>query len=214
MTTKQKTIIVTGATQAIGAAAPSLFVDRGYNVVGDSRKIGRKNELPRSDNLALVDGDIGLASTAQMIVDTALKRFASVYALINNIGTVFAKPFTERTPENFRTLSSTNLRRDDHQRSIDAVPEPRDGYALQGIRVNVLAQGVADSPLHKNKLKEFLRTLSPLGQTAPAKDIAEAAAIVPNLDQGTFDRLAQDAEQNCPISRVLEAETTLNARLV
>ena len=39
-------------------------------------------------------------------------------------------------------------------------------------------------------------------------------ASVPNLDQDTFARLAQDAEQNCPISRVLKAEITLDARLV
>ena len=32
MTTKQKTIVVTGASQAIGAAAPSLFLDRGYKL--------------------------------------------------------------------------------------------------------------------------------------------------------------------------------------
>ena len=39
-------------------------------------------------------------------------------------------------------------------------------------------------------------------------------ASVPNLDQDTFDRLAQDAEQNCPVSRVLRAEITLDAKLV
>ena len=39
-------------------------------------------------------------------------------------------------------------------------------------------------------------------------------ASVPNLDQDTFDRLAQDAEQNCPISRALRAEITLDAKLV
>ncbi len=39
-------------------------------------------------------------------------------------------------------------------------------------------------------------------------------ASVPNLDQDTFDRLAQDAEQNCPISRALKAEITLDAKLV
>jgi osmotically inducible protein OsmC len=39
-------------------------------------------------------------------------------------------------------------------------------------------------------------------------------ASVPNLDQDTFDRLAQDAEQNCPVSRVLKAEITLDARLI
>jgi NAD(P)-dependent dehydrogenase (short-subunit alcohol dehydrogenase family) len=57
MTTKQKTDIVTGCSQGIGAAAPYLFLDRGYNVLGNSRKISHKNELQRSNHLALVDGD-------------------------------------------------------------------------------------------------------------------------------------------------------------
>ncbi|HWX32205.1 MAG TPA: OsmC family protein [Steroidobacteraceae bacterium] len=39
-------------------------------------------------------------------------------------------------------------------------------------------------------------------------------ASVPNLDQDTFARLAHDAEQNCPVSRVLRAEITLDAKLV
>lgn len=39
-------------------------------------------------------------------------------------------------------------------------------------------------------------------------------ASVPNLDQATFVRLAQDAEQNCPVSRVLKADITLDAKLV
>jgi len=37
MTTKQKTIIVTGASPSIGAAAPHLFLDRGYNVAGNEQ---------------------------------------------------------------------------------------------------------------------------------------------------------------------------------
>jgi hypothetical protein len=52
-----------------------LFLDRGYNVLGKSRTITRKNELQVSKKLALVDGDIGLASTADRIVATAMKRF-------------------------------------------------------------------------------------------------------------------------------------------
>jgi lipoyl-dependent peroxiredoxin len=39
-------------------------------------------------------------------------------------------------------------------------------------------------------------------------------ASVPNLDQDTFARLAQDAEENCPVSRVLRAEITLDAQLI
>ena len=38
-------------------------------------------------------------------------------------------------------------------------------------------------------------------------------ATVPNLDQATFDRLAKDAEQNCPVSKVLKAEISLDAKL-
>jgi osmotically inducible protein OsmC len=39
-------------------------------------------------------------------------------------------------------------------------------------------------------------------------------AVVPKLDQPTFAALAKDAEQNCPVSKVLKAEITLDAKLV
>lgn len=66
-------------------------------------------QLPRSDKLALVDGDIGLASTAEKIVANAVERFGSVDALVNNAGIFFAKPFTQYTTQDFRALSYTNL---------------------------------------------------------------------------------------------------------
>ena len=37
---------------------------------------------------------------------------------------------------------------------------------------------------------------------------------VPNLGDADFARLAKDAEQNCPVSKVLKAEITLDAKLV
>jgi osmotically inducible protein OsmC len=39
-------------------------------------------------------------------------------------------------------------------------------------------------------------------------------ATVPNIDDATFTRLASDAEKNCPVSRVLNAEITLDAKLI
>jgi osmotically inducible protein OsmC len=38
-------------------------------------------------------------------------------------------------------------------------------------------------------------------------------ANVPNLDQATFARLAEAAEKNCPVSKVLNAQITLDAKL-
>jgi osmotically inducible protein OsmC len=39
-------------------------------------------------------------------------------------------------------------------------------------------------------------------------------AAVPDLDEATFARMASDAEKNCPVSKVLNAEITLDAKLV
>ena len=39
-------------------------------------------------------------------------------------------------------------------------------------------------------------------------------ATVPNIDDATFTRLASEAEKNCPVSRVLNAEITLDAKLI
>ena len=39
-------------------------------------------------------------------------------------------------------------------------------------------------------------------------------ASVPGLDEATFKQLAEGAEKNCPVSKVLNAEVTLDAALV
>ena len=189
MNMKQKTVVVTGASQGIGAAVANLFLDRGYNVVGNSRKITHRNELQSSKNLALVDGDIGLASTAEMIVATAVKRFGSVDALVNNAGIFFSKPFTDYTPEDFRALSSPMITKG----GINAISRNLAmEYAPQGIRLNVVAPGVVDTPLNKDAPKDFLRTTSPLGQIAGARDIAEAVLYLTEASQVTGEVLHVD----------------------
>ena len=39
-------------------------------------------------------------------------------------------------------------------------------------------------------------------------------AQVPNLDQATFTRMVGDAEKGCPVSRVLNAAITVDAKLI
>src|SRR5271168_4773365 len=109
MANPQKTAIVTGASQGIGAAVVEAFLTRGYNVVANSRNITKANPFPPSPNLALVDGDIGEPHTAANIVDTALSRFARIDVLINNAGIFIPKPFTEYTTEDFNALVSITL---------------------------------------------------------------------------------------------------------
>src|SRR5215467_2155338 len=104
-----KTAIVTGASQGIGAGIVKGFVERGFNVVASSRKMAQSTEVAASNKIALVDGDIGEPATAAKIVETALSRFKSIDALVNNAGIFFTKPFTDYTVEDFKSLVSTNL---------------------------------------------------------------------------------------------------------
>jgi NAD(P)-dependent dehydrogenase (short-subunit alcohol dehydrogenase family) len=59
MTNKRKTAIFTGAWQGIGAGLVEAFLRRDYSVAANSRKITKTNPFPASDDLALIDGDIG-----------------------------------------------------------------------------------------------------------------------------------------------------------
>jgi len=104
------TIIVTGASQGIGAGLVQAFLERGYNVVANSRNITSSRTFTASDKLALVDGNIGESAVAAKIVETAMTKFGSIDALVNNAGIFFAKPFTDFTEEDFETLSSVNLK--------------------------------------------------------------------------------------------------------
>src|SRR5260370_5689699 len=110
MSSTRKTAIVTGASQGIGAGIVKGFVERGFNVVANSRKVTQSTEFAASDRVALVDGHIGEPATAARIVETALSRFQSIDALVNNAGIFFTKPFMDYTAQDFRSLVPTNLK--------------------------------------------------------------------------------------------------------
>src|SRR5580698_6694559 len=107
-TVKRKTMIVTGASQGIGAGVTRAFIKRGYNVVANSRKITESVFTP-TDRLVLVDGNIGEAATAAKITATAMSTFGSIDGVVNNAGIFFAKQFTDYTASDFELLSETNL---------------------------------------------------------------------------------------------------------
>jgi NAD(P)-dependent dehydrogenase (short-subunit alcohol dehydrogenase family) len=104
----KKTVIVTGASQGIGAAIVQVFLERGYNVVATSRSVSKAG-FALSPNLALVDGDISQAGTAEKIAETAITKFGSIDHVVNNAGVFSVKPFTDYTIDEFRGFVSINL---------------------------------------------------------------------------------------------------------
>ncbi len=216
MPNEPRTVIVTGASQGIGAGLVKTFLERGYSVVATSRDMIKSGAFVPSDKLALVDGDIGASATAARIVEVATSKFRSIDALVNNAGIFFAKRFTDYTADDFRSLASTNLEgfiyitqlaikqmvaqktggsivsitttlADHPIAGVNAsVPMITKGgiqaitrslameYAKDGIRVNAVAPGVVNTPMHENDPKDVLKALSPLARIVDVQDIVDA----------------------------------------
>jgi NAD(P)-dependent dehydrogenase (short-subunit alcohol dehydrogenase family) len=102
---EQKVVIITGASQGIGAGLVKGYRDRNYRVVANSRSI-----KPSSDpDILAVAGDIADPATAQKIVSQAVERFGRVDSLVNNAGIFIAKPFTDYNAEDFASIIAVNL---------------------------------------------------------------------------------------------------------
>jgi NAD(P)-dependent dehydrogenase (short-subunit alcohol dehydrogenase family) len=105
MGAEQKVVIITGASQGIGADLVKGYRDRNYRVVANSRAI-----KPSSDpDVLAVPGDVADPKTAERIVAQALERFGRIDSLVNNAGIFIAKPFTDYTDEDYASIVAINL---------------------------------------------------------------------------------------------------------
>jgi NAD(P)-dependent dehydrogenase (short-subunit alcohol dehydrogenase family) len=105
MNTERKVVVVTGASQGIGAGLVRGFLNRGYRVVANSRSI--KQEA--SADVLAVAGDVAEPTVADRVIDEAVAKFGRVDTLINNAGIFIAKPFHEYTEEDLTRKLSLNL---------------------------------------------------------------------------------------------------------
>src|SRR3954469_5129792 len=65
-------------------------------------------------------------------------------------------------------------------------------YAQDGIRVNAVAPGVVDTPLHAKTPRDVMQSLSPMGRVSNVKDIADAVMYLTDADTVTGDILYVD----------------------
>ncbi|NWC85518.1 SDR family oxidoreductase [Pseudomonas reactans] len=101
----KKVVIITGASQGIGAAVVQAYRALDYRVVATSRSI-----QPSTDpDILTVAGDIADPATAQRVIRETLATFGRIDSLINNAGIFIAKPFTAYTQEDYANVLAVNL---------------------------------------------------------------------------------------------------------
>jgi NAD(P)-dependent dehydrogenase (short-subunit alcohol dehydrogenase family) len=101
----QKVVVVTGASQGIGAGLVRAYRDRNYRVVANSRSI----EPGADADVLAVAGDISEPETAEQIVRAALERFGRIDSLVNNAGVFLSKPFIEFTQDDYARNMAVNV---------------------------------------------------------------------------------------------------------
>jgi NAD(P)-dependent dehydrogenase (short-subunit alcohol dehydrogenase family) len=228
-----KVVIITGASQGIGAGLVRGFRDRDYSVVATSRSI-----KPSSDpGIVTIAADISSPEAGEQVVAAAVKQFGRVDSLVNNAGIFISKPFEDYTEADFANVIGTNLggffrvtqaalaqmvrQRSGHVVNITAslVDHPNSQipallasvtkgglnyattglaieYASRGIRVNAVAPGIVNTPMHPAETHEALAKFHPLGRMAQVSDIVEAVLFLEYAALVTGEILHVDGGQS------------------
>ncbi|WP_158903657.1 SDR family NAD(P)-dependent oxidoreductase [Burkholderia sp. L27(2015)] len=118
MSTAQKVVVVTGASQGIGAELVKAFRKLDYRVVATARSIKPSDDA----NVLTVAGDIGDPAVARRVIAEGVARFGRIDTLVNNAGIFIAKPFTKYTDEDYAAITGVNLNGFFHLTQL-AIPE-------------------------------------------------------------------------------------------
>ncbi len=162
MSSHQPVVVITGASQGIGAALVSAYLSRGHRVVANSRTIAESTDA----DLVTVAGDVAEPGTSEAIIATALQRFGRIDTLVNNAGIFIAKPFTDYTAADFAAMVGVNVAGFFHltQRAIGVMAEQGSGHVLS------ITTSLVDQPL--NAVPSALASLTKGGIDAATRSLA------------------------------------------
>ena len=100
-----KVVVITGASQGVGAGLVAGYRERGWAVVATADTI-----KPSQDpEVVTVEADIADPAAAGRIIGGALERFGRIDTLVNNAGACICKHFTNYTAADYAAAVGINL---------------------------------------------------------------------------------------------------------
>jgi NAD(P)-dependent dehydrogenase (short-subunit alcohol dehydrogenase family) len=210
MSASQKVVVVTGASQGIGAEVVKAFRKLDYRVVATSRTI-----QPSDDpDILAVAGDIGDPATAQRVISEAVARFGRIDTLVNNAGIYIGKPFTEYTTEDYNAVMNVNMAGFYHitKLAIAEMEKHASGHVvtvtasidngISGAHMALAAltkgglNAATKTPMHSVEYHEMLGGLHPLGRMGEASEVASAVVFLDSAEFITGEILHVDGGQS------------------
>ena len=112
---KGKIVVITGASQGIGAALARHFAKEKCRLILVGRNKTRLNEVGKglglmSQDYQTVIADVTKREQVKKIIDRAVGKFGRIDIFINNAGVGISKPIVETTEREYDTIFDTNVK--------------------------------------------------------------------------------------------------------
>lgn len=109
-----KTVLITGASSGIGAAAAILFAEKGYKVAINYNSSAAAANMLCSTllehyDVMTVKADISKINEVEAMVSSVRTRFGKIDVLVNNAGISQQKLFNDISPDDWNRMISVNL---------------------------------------------------------------------------------------------------------
>jgi short-subunit dehydrogenase len=102
-----KVVVITGASQGIGAACAAEFARAGARLSLSGRSAERLRQV--SGDALFIAGDLTSHETRRLLVDRTLERYGAIDVLINNAGVGVYQPAWDTPMEEVRALMELNF---------------------------------------------------------------------------------------------------------